>query len=439
MKFFKLSQFQSPEIKKYVQEYSALCVDSNIRVIRMISSILLGFHVLMLIVDYFLYQSGQWISIPAYEYLFYAHIAVYIIFIPAFFLSKKQDRPRRKYQNIISQIFIYLTIVWSTAVSLIDQYIHHNITVVMMCSLIVATTIIFSFKERIFAFAFALLLFIVGFLMIDNDSAVKIGNIVNGSVFIFFSFMISALIGKYHFNNFLSKKLIEEQNNKLKNYNEDLKQFSYIVSHDLKAPLRTISNFTSLLDRSITDKTERQESFMGFIKGSANNMSQLIDDLLTFTALEKNQGTEILSLDEIIGIVKNNLSAEILESNAIIEHPIKFPSVKGIKPHMILLFQNLIQNAIKYHSEAKPIIHIAFLQRKNEIEFVIKDNGVGIDKSVNEGIFNLFSRGEQNKSEFKGTGIGLAICKKIIQHLNGEIWVVSEKGDGSSFFFTIPT
>jgi light-regulated signal transduction histidine kinase (bacteriophytochrome) len=321
---------------------------------------------------------------------------------------------------------------WTILVTIIDQFIHQNITVALIGFLLIATTIILSIKERIAVFSFILFFFFFGIFFLDIEQTIKIGNLTNGVVFIFFAFIISNLI-----NSFSKSCLIRDQNKLLENYNSELKQFAYIASHDLKAPLRTINSFIGLLDRTMPEKTSQQYEFMKFIQDGSSNMSTLIDDLLAFTTLEKEANMEILELSDILLVVKSNLSAEITANEAIIKHP-EMPQVKGIKPHLILLFQNLIGNALKYRSKASPIIDISYFDDGDQIKFEIKDNGIGVPLVMKEQIFNLFSRGDHSKQEFKGTGLGLAICEKIINQLNGTIWVDSNGEDGSSFYFTIP-
>ncbi|MGK0391035.1 MAG: chemotaxis family two-component system sensor kinase Cph1 [Maribacter sp.] len=176
---------------------------------------------------------------------------------------------------------------------------------------------------------------------------------------------------------------------------------------------------------------------MQFIQDGSSNMSTFIDDLLAFTTLKRETYMEILELSDILLIVKNNLSAEVMANEAIIKH-LKMPQRKEIKPHLILLFQNLIGNALKYKSKDTPIIDISYIDEGDKIRFKITDHGVGIPHVMKERIFNLFSKGDHNKQEFKGTGLGLAICKKIVNQLNDTIWVDSNGKKGSSFYFTIP-
>lgn len=423
--------------EEYQTEYNQARINSNLKVVRIISSILIVAHLILLMIDYVLYHSGAWEDIVGYQYLFYTHVFIIIALFPIWLLSNKKKQHSFSFKNKITYSAIYLTSFWAVSVTIIDQFIHQNITVSLICSLVIATTIIFSIKERIAIFSFILGYFFIGIVFLDIDQAVKIGNLVNGTVFIFFAFVISNLIGNYHIRSFSKSCLIRDQNKLLENYNSELKQFAYIASHDLKAPLRTINSFIGLLDRTMPDKTSQQYEFMKFIQDGSANMSTLIDDLLAFTTLESEAHAEILELSDILLVVKNNLSAEITANEAIIKHP-EMPRIKGVKPHFILLFQNLIGNALKYRSNDSPVIDISYLDEGDKIKFEIKDNGVGVPLAMKEKIFNLFSRGDHSKQEFKGTGLGLAICQKIISQSNGSIWVDSNGKDGSSFYFTIP-
>lgn len=424
-------------MERHQAGYEQLRVNSNLKVVRIISAIMLVVHVLMLALDYTLYSSGAWEKIIGYQYLFYSHLFILAALLPIWILSRKNLRLSLSSKKKITNIAVYICAFWAVSVTLIDQFIHQNITVALMCSLVISATIIFSIKERIAIFSFMLIFFFSGIILLDINEAVKIGHLTNGSVFIIFAFVISSLICNYHIKSFSKSCLIRDQNKLLENYNSELKQFAYIASHDLKAPLRTINSFIGLLDRTMPDKTSQQHEFMKFIQDGSTNMSTLIDDLLSYTTLESEASMEILEISDILLVVKNNLSAEITANNAIINHP-DMPRVKGIKPHLILLFQNLIGNALKYRSKATPIIDISYLDEGDKIKFKIMDNGVGVPPVMKEQIFNLFSRGDHSKQEFKGTGLGLAICKKIVNQLNGCIWVDSNGRDGSSFYFTIP-
>jgi signal transduction histidine kinase len=225
--------------------------------------------------------------------------------------------------------------------------------------------------------------------------------------------------------------------NKLKKSNEQLEEFAYVVSHDLKQPLSTIIGYLSLLKKTFKKKIKLDASELvdNALKG-AKNMNQMIDDLLDYSRLGKVRGFEKCDLNELIKVVKRNLREAIESSNAEIIYS-TFPEIYGNKFQIIRLFQNLIDNAIKYRDGVdNPKIEISYKEKDNKWIFSVSDNGKGIPSEELDNIFKPFYRLERNKS-VSGTGIGLSICKKITEIHGGDMWVESELGKGTTFYFTI--
>jgi light-regulated signal transduction histidine kinase (bacteriophytochrome) len=221
--------------------------------------------------------------------------------------------------------------------------------------------------------------------------------------------------------------------------NEELEQFAYVASHDLKEPLHTISSFADLFVRRYAAKMETKEKeYLDAIKQAALQGKTLVKELLEFSRIGKSQVLESVDLFETVQKVKVNLDMIIKESNAHIECSDHLPAVKCTSVEMGQLFQNLIENSIKYRSSEPPKIHISAVKSENNMWLLsVKDNGIGIDAEYKDRIFGIFER-LHSRSEYAGTGIGLAICKKIVEHYGGRIWVESESGKGSLFCFTIP-
>ncbi|HTA81885.1 MAG TPA: CHASE3 domain-containing protein [Bacteroidia bacterium] len=223
----------------------------------------------------------------------------------------------------------------------------------------------------------------------------------------------------------------------LERKNKEIEQFAYVASHDLQEPLRTISNFSTLLtqkQKAHPDSEERE--YINYIHGSAQRMSQLIFDLLEYSRIGKDADKVPVDCDKLVSEVLTDISASIQESKAQITVK-KLPVVKGFT-YLKSLFLNLISNAIKFQKEgAHPVITISAIDKGNEYLFSVKDNGIGIEKTYHEKIFQIFQR-LHNRTEYEGTGIGLSQCKKIVDLHGGEIWVESEPGEGSTFNFTIP-
>lgn len=231
---------------------------------------------------------------------------------------------------------------------------------------------------------------------------------------------------------------LENRTTELERSNEELEQFAYIASHDLQEPLRMISSYTQLLAKRYKGKLDEDaDEFINYAVDGASRMQVLINDLLSYSRVG-TKGEEFVHVDlnNVLEVVKANLKGTIEKTGAIIKYG-KLPTVRADNSQMIQLFQNLIGNAIKFRKEdVIPEVHIISEKEGNFFKFVIKDNGIGIDKKYLDRIFIIFQR-LHTKDEFSGTGIGLAICKKIIERHGGEINALSDEGKGSEFIFTL--
>jgi len=220
--------------------------------------------------------------------------------------------------------------------------------------------------------------------------------------------------------------------------NRDLEQFAYVASHDLQEPLRAVSGYIQLLQQRCADKLD--EKSLQYMKGAvdgAARMQGLITDLLAFSRVgTKEQIIVSTDLSTALAAAIENLKVSIQEANADITfNPL--PKLPVDSTQIIQLFQNLISNAVKFHSKQKPEIHIGAVRRSGEWIFSVRDNGIGMDPQYAERIFMIFQR-LHTRRKYAGTGIGLAICKKIVERHGGKIWVESNPGSGSVFYFTIP-
>jgi len=230
------------------------------------------------------------------------------------------------------------------------------------------------------------------------------------------------------------EKLIE----KYKISNQELEQFAYVTSHDLKEPLRMITSFLQLLQKKYSaELDEEANDFINYAVDGAKRMNIMINDLLEYSRIGSTERKyEYLQSEKIIETVIKNLKPSIEESNAIITYD-PLPLIYANEYMMIQLFQNIISNAIKYRGEETPKIHVSTDYIDEEYIFSITDNGIGIDQKYLERIFKIFQRLHTHE-KYEGTGIGLAISKRIIQKHRGKIWVESELGKGTTFYFTIP-
>jgi PAS domain S-box-containing protein len=221
--------------------------------------------------------------------------------------------------------------------------------------------------------------------------------------------------------------------------NEELQQFAYIASHDLQEPLRMVASYTQLLARRYKGRLDSDaDDFIAFAVDGANRMQRLIQDLLAFSRVG-TKGTELIetSSEDALQLALVNLRGAIEEGGAIVTHG-PLPPVLADETQLIQLFQNLIGNAIKYKGTEVPMIHVCAVRNGAERwQFSVEDNGMGIDAQYFERIFGMFQR-LHKRDEFAGTGIGLAICKKIVERHGGNISIESQPGHGSTFFFSMP-
>jgi PAS domain S-box-containing protein len=243
--------------------------------------------------------------------------------------------------------------------------------------------------------------------------------------------------------NITERKQVEEERERLiedlARSNKELEQFAYIASHDLQTPLRTITSFLGLLARRYQGKLSPEaDEFITFAVQGAERMHQLISDILAFSRIGiRGKPFEQLDSHATLQLALENLKSEIERSGAIITIE-ELPEVIGDRLQLAQLFQNLVDNALKYRKKDEPpSIHIAAVEKETEWEFRVRDNGIGIDPRYAERIFQIFQR-LHNIDEYPGTGIGLAICRKITARHGGRIWMASEQGRGATFCFTLP-
>ncbi len=235
------------------------------------------------------------------------------------------------------------------------------------------------------------------------------------------------------------QQALREANEKLVRANADLQQFAYSASHDLQEPLRMVSLYAELLRRKFSGQLgESGEECLSFILAGATRMDQLLRDLRAYTYVSTAGGEPPHEVDanETLRKVLANLKAAVEESGAAVSSE-PLPSVRVHEFQLEQLFQNLIGNAIRYRSPQPPAIEVAAEQRDGFWRFSVRDNGIGIEPQYKEQIFGMFKR-LHSSADYPGTGMGLAICQRIVERAGGRIWVESEPGSGSTFLFTLP-
>ncbi len=220
--------------------------------------------------------------------------------------------------------------------------------------------------------------------------------------------------------------------------NADLEQFAYVASHDLQEPLRMVASYNQLLARRYKGKLgEDADEFIGFTVEGVTRMQRLINDLLAYSRVGTRGGDRVeVDMGNLFDITLQNLEQSIKDHGAFVTSD-ALPKIMGDEAQMLQLLQNLIGNAIKFHGDAPPKIHVGVKPTPTGYQFSVQDNGIGIDPQYFERIFVIFQR-LNPREKYPGTGIGLAICKKIVERHGGRIWVESTPGKGSTVLFTIP-
>jgi PAS domain S-box-containing protein len=230
----------------------------------------------------------------------------------------------------------------------------------------------------------------------------------------------------------------KEREEELRRANEDLQQFAFSASHDLQEPIRNVAIYSEIIATQYGDLLDAEgKQFLGFLTEGGRRLATLINDLLTYTRAGVWHGdvTDANSA-EVLKLTLASLAEAIRENQATVSFD-SLPEVYMAEAHLQQVFQNLISNALKYRTDAAPRIHVSAVKQGGAWRFSVKDNGIGIHSQYKEKIFGVFKRLHRNQ-KYPGTGIGLAICQRVVERYGGRIWVESEPGKGSTFFFTIP-
>jgi signal transduction histidine kinase len=236
-----------------------------------------------------------------------------------------------------------------------------------------------------------------------------------------------------------AEEAIQRYAKELERSNKELQQFAYVASHDLQEPLRMVASFLQLLERRYAEKLDQNaKDYIYYAVDGAKRMQTLILDLLEYSRVgTRGKSFAKIDLNEVVQQVQSNLKVAIHENKAKIIYK-SLPRVFGDDTQLIQVFQNLIGNAIKFHGSQTPEIRVSSRRKNGNYEIMVRDNGIGIDPRYADRIFLIFQR-LHNREEYPGNGIGLAICKRIVERHGGTIWVESQAEQGATFHFTIPT
>jgi signal transduction histidine kinase len=234
------------------------------------------------------------------------------------------------------------------------------------------------------------------------------------------------------------ERRVEERTRELSRMNDELRQFAYVASHDLQEPLRTVASYAQLLARRYRGKLDQDaDEFIAYMVSGVTRMHTLLNDMLAYSRVTESRDRPLVpaNLNAVVQSALMNLDLTISENHAAV-HVDSLPTLHGDEIQLTQVFQNLIGNAIKYKSEEPPQISITAEEGQDEWTISVSDNGIGVDPQYSERIFGIFKR--LHGRELPGTGMGLAICKRIIERHNGRIWVEPRNGMGSRFCFTLP-
>jgi PAS domain S-box-containing protein len=234
------------------------------------------------------------------------------------------------------------------------------------------------------------------------------------------------------------EQALQQSRLELERSNTELERFASVASHDLREPLRAVAGFANLLKKRFGGRLDEEANeYIEFILDGTSRMQELIDALLMYSRVgTQGKDFEPTNSEDVLKKAISNLAMAIEESEAVVSHD-PLPVVNADCVQLEQLFQNLLGNAIKFRSEERPKIHLGVKRKESEWKFSVKDNGIGIDPKHAERIFVIFQR-LHTREKYPGTGMGLAICKRIIERHGGRIWVESEAGKGSTFYFTLP-
>jgi light-regulated signal transduction histidine kinase (bacteriophytochrome) len=235
-----------------------------------------------------------------------------------------------------------------------------------------------------------------------------------------------------------AERTLEKTMTDLKQSNKDLQQFAYVASHDLQEPLRMVASYTQLLSERYKDRLdEKANKYIFYAVDGASRMQRLIQDLLTYSRVNTHGSAfEPVDLNAVLSVVLKQLEIQITETKARI-HVNDMPIVRADASQLNQLFLNLISNAVKFCKDKTPEILVSSKREENRWCLSVSDNGIGIEQKYRDKIFIIFQR-LHSRNEYPGTGIGLAICKRIVQRHGGDIWFESEPGKGSVFNLTLP-
>jgi len=430
---------------RYSTEFKNFINYINLNRVYVICLVAAAFNLLLLAATIVKYYNGAWETTPAFMYEFYIRLGGTFLLGPTivlyWFNRTKIKNQNYKYFKWHLAALIFSCSCWIIALTINDQYLSGAITGFVIVTILFAVAVRAKIVFLVIFYAIMLTLLIIGLSLVIKNNDMLYAHITDGIVVTIISLLLAIFLNRRAITSFLESKQIETNNVVLSRANEDLAQFAHVASHDLKEPLRMITNYSQLVNRKFKEadavKEEEVGEYLNYINEGAIRMNNLINDLLELSQVD-NKDLQIENIDSntLVELAELNLKGSLEEKNVELKVD-DLPEVKVDKTQMVQLFQNLIGNGIKYNESEKPKIEIASEVNGSYVLFSISDNGIGIEPQYQDRIFTIFQR-LHGKGEYGGTGIGLSICKKIVERHNGQIWVESDGKSGSVFKFKLP-
>jgi signal transduction histidine kinase len=426
-------KYKTPEIEQY---YAEMTLGDSKKFVYASIFLSIGFYAVIFALDNLILGRFEW---KVFWVLLVAAPAVCLL---AALVLKIGNIRNRKQLDILSGTFLVISQSWQFYLAfsfpeLGGQFLLGSVILSIMGNSGFSGT---NFRAilPVALYAIVTYLFKISFLD-DTDSAQRIFQgmmcLMVGGIGLSSGYMIERATRI----DFLKTDTLEKRQQQLLSKNKELEQFTYIASHDLQEPLRSVTSFSQLLDEEYRDKIgEEGGQYLNFLMEASTRMRNLIKGLLDYSRLGREAQLVPIDTGKVVTEILVDLSTAIAESKAAITID-PLPTITGYETEFRQLMQNLMSNAIKFRrSGLDPAIHVSAKRKGNGWEFSVKDNGIGIESDHQEKIFLIFQR-LHNRSLYEGTGIGLANCRKIVELHGGTIRVESIKGQGSNFYFTIPT
>lgn len=337
----------------------------------------------------------------------------------------------------VSTVLIVLTAhVIGVGYALVDITLHGQITVWLMALIFIALTFVYDTKTSLIILGTYFFSFLAGLLLFYGWNNVVYQHALASLAYTIVMFFVSRFSYQLNVKTLMNKLKLADVTKQLRSANTELNRFATIASHDMKAPLQVINNYTKLTKKKVSSDNPEIDQYLDYAIDGSERLMRMIDNLLKLTRIKDVNSFETVDLNRVLYIAKSNLNAYIEERNALVANDM-LPHIKGNESLLIQLFQNLINNGIKYNLSGQPELEITYTELESKYRIIFRDNGIGINKAQHDKVFRPFER-LHDTADFDGTGIGLAFCKKVVESHKGLIKLVSDVGQGSQFIVEIP-